>query len=680
MRALLDEHAPTRNATITIRPDCPWFNYDIREARRKSRNLEKLWQRSKLTVHMQMFHQARNALTKVRRDAKIAYFADKIDSASSPKELSIITNSLLQKQKTSPLPSLSCLPTLAEKFSEFFTTKITNIRSGITSTAASTPTANPPVPSVPLQSFMAATDEEVSTLVKKSPCKTSPQDPIPSWLVKKCAPSIVPVLTCIINKSLASGEVPTSMKEAIVKPLLKKPSLDREKMANYRPVSNLTYLSKLLERVVAHRIQEHCSTNRISNKFQSAYKQYHSTETALLRVHNDVLHAVDSDGGAILVLLDLSAAFDTLDHQMLLDHLHHRLAICDTALQWFASYLNGRKQCVRVGDATSSPSLLQYGVPQGSVLGPLLFTLYTHPLADVIAQHNLDYHLYADDTQLYIAFSRHASAANNAITSVNKMESAVNDIKAWMDSHYLKLNEAKTEVLIIQHPSPRAPPVQLPSLRICDHDISHTSHVRDLGVTFDSSFGVEQHVSNVCRAAYLHIHNIWRIRKFITESSARALVQAHVVSRLDYCNSLFFGLSVSTRSKLQRVQNAAARLVTRTRKYHHITPVLMKLHWLPVEHRVRYKIELLTFKALHGLAPPYIEELVFRYMPARRLRSMDANLLTTGNCRLQSVGGKAFSVTAPKLWNSLPGEIRSCDSLCTFKSLLKTYHFKLAFK
>ena len=379
----------------------------------------------------------------------------------------------------------------------------------------------------------------------------------------------------MINKSLASGDVPTAMKEAIIRPLLKKPSLDPETMTSYRPVSNLPYASKLLERVVAHRIKEHCASNDIANKFQSAYKRYHSTETALLRVRNDVLKAVDRDGGAILVLLDLSAAFDTIDHQLLLHHLEHRLAITGTALQWLSSYLSNRKQCIRVQDSTSAPKLLEYGVPQGSVLGPLLFTLYTLPLADVISQHHLEHHLYADDTQIYIAF-RQSSTACDLQTAMNTIEHAIGDIKTWMDSHFLKLNENKTELLVIQRPAPRAPAIQLPSLNISDCAVTSSASVKDLGITFDSTFGLEQHISNLCRGAYLQLHNIWRIRRFIDESSARSLVQAHIMSRLDYCNSLFYGLPSSKRQKLQRVQNAAAQVVTKTKNFDHITPVPMR--------------------------------------------------------------------------------------------------------
>jgi hypothetical protein len=195
------------------------------------------------------------------------------------------------------------------------------------------------------------------------------------------------------------------MKVAVVTPLLKKPSLDCDILGNYRPVSNLSMVSKLLEKVVSTRISEHCNVNGIVNTYQSAYKKVHSTETALLRVQNDLLRAVDSQGGAILVLLDLSAAFDTIDHVLLVQTLKNLFGVDGAALRWFQSYLDSRYQRVKIGSVVSSDKHLQYGVPQGSVLGPQLFTMYTQPLASVIQHIGMDFHLYADDTQIYISFN-----------------------------------------------------------------------------------------------------------------------------------------------------------------------------------------------------------------------------------------------------------------------------------
>jgi hypothetical protein len=678
LRSLIDQHAPERVVQITVRPDVPWFNYEIRACRRELRRLERQWKQTRLSVHLQMLHAQRNQLTRVRRQAKITYFSDKISSATSPKELASITSGLLQKKKDSLLPSTNNDVQLAETFANFFDNKITNIRSRISPPAVSSTTSAVATSDIAsMTAFLPATEEEIAKVVKSSPCKTSCLDPLPSWLLRQCLPALLPVLTSVANLSLSTACVPKCLKEATITPLLKKPSLDPEEMKNYRPVSNLTYLSKLIERVVAKRIQDHCASNNIINRFQSAYKSYHSTETALIRVQNDLLQAVDNEGGAILVLLDLSAAFDTIDHQLLLQHLQRHVGITGSALLWLTNYLQDRSQRIRVRSSLSDVHVLEYGVPQGSVLGPLLFTLYTHPLSSVVSRHQLHHHLYADDTQLYLSFSPRSPSSFSASATI--IEAAVNDIKLWMDAHFLKLNQDKTEILVIRRPSLRCPPSAAPSLQICGCDVTPCPAVRDLGVMFDECLSLETQVRAVCKSAYFHIHSIWTVRKYLTESATRSLVQAHVMSRLDYCNALYYGIPAYLRNHLQRVQNAAARVVACVGRRDHISPVLQRLHWLPIEYRVKYKIQLLTFKILHHLAPSYLDDLVHLYIPTRVLRSSSETLLARPQCKLQSVGGRAFAVCAPILWNELPNSLRSCSSVDSFKQQLKTFHFNAAF-
>ena len=178
------------------------------------------------------------------------------------------------------------------------------------------------------------------------------------------------------SKHLTTGIVPRDLKTAVVKPLLKKPSLDKNLLKNYRPISNLPFLSKILEIVVLHKLLFHLQENNLSNPLQSAYRAGHSTETVSLRIVNDILSSLDNDNISVLLLLDLSAAFDTTDHQILLSRLNSVFGIQSTALQWFQSYLSDRYQSTSVNNSSSSPSQLMYGVPQGSVLGPILFVLY----------------------------------------------------------------------------------------------------------------------------------------------------------------------------------------------------------------------------------------------------------------------------------------------------------------
>ena len=243
----------------------------------------------------------------------------------------------------------------------------------------------------------------MSKVIKESSNASCVNDPLPTKLLKSCLlDTLLPVITKIVNLSLHSGIFPDLYKTALVKPLLKKISLDPEVLKNFRPVSNLTFVSKLIEKVVASQFVSHVENNNLIEKFQSAYKPFHSTESALLCVSNDILHAIDNKHCVSLTLLDLSAAFDTIDHNILLNILRNDLGIQGVALQWFQSYLSKRSQCISTDNVQSEPLDVPYGVPQGSVLGPLLFCAYTNQLGLIIQKHNLKYHIYADDTVILI--------------------------------------------------------------------------------------------------------------------------------------------------------------------------------------------------------------------------------------------------------------------------------------
>ena len=207
------------------------------------------------------------------------------------------------------------------------------------------------------------------------------------------------LITPIINASLGQGKCPNFFKQAPVTPILKKSSLDKEILKNYRPVSNLNFISKILERVVAVQLQTHLDEAGLMTAFQSAYRKHHSTESALLNIHNDILLNMAKGSVTALTLLDLSAAFDTIDHTILLDRLNVHYVISELALGWFKSYLSGRTHSVKVGNTLSHPAALQYVVPQGSFLGPILLSLYTNPISSIIHPHSsINHHFYTDDS------------------------------------------------------------------------------------------------------------------------------------------------------------------------------------------------------------------------------------------------------------------------------------------
>ena len=287
-------------------------------------------------------------------------------------------------------------------------------------------------------------EESLLKILKTSPSKSCGLDPIPMSLVKECADVLITPITKIINYSIKEGSFPNCFKMAHVTPLQKKPSLDRNSLKNYRPVSNLRFISKLIETVVANQLNEFISEESLLNVNQSAYKSSHSTETALLKIQNDVALSVDSGKTVALTLLDLSVAFDTIDHSLLYDCLHDWFGLDGTVLLWIKSYLSNQKQKIKIGDSFSEAVILSFGVPQGSVLGPHLFTLYTSPLSQVISKFNVTYHLYADDTQIYLAVD-----SKNFDSSMEELTKCLKSVQEWMVGVKLKLNQEKTQFIII---------------------------------------------------------------------------------------------------------------------------------------------------------------------------------------------------------------------------------------
>ena len=254
---------------------------------------------------------------------------------------------------------------------------------------------------------------------------------------------------------------------------------------------------------MASRLNSHINSSYTSNDYQSAYRKFHSTKTALLKIHNDILLSMDDGRVTALTLLDLSAAFDTIDHTILLRRLGNWFGVSGKALDWFKSYLTGRSRRIKLGNCLSSRSDLSFRVPQGSVLGPLFFTLYTTPLSSLVYGHAIPHHLYAHDSQLYVSFLSGDSAA-----ALNGLQSCLASVQSWMSTNKLKPNPDKTEFLLIGNEQQRSKYIAMFPIELLGVETYPAKSARNLGVIFDKIFNFRSHISAICSSCIYHIRDL----------------------------------------------------------------------------------------------------------------------------------------------------------------------------
>jgi hypothetical protein len=672
LRLVLDKHAPSKVRVRKGAGPCPWYNTEVEEARDLRRHCEQRWRTTKLEIHRQLYVQARNVSTDCIAKAKRDYYQDTLQAADNKSMFRLVKSLGVQHKEV--YPEFDSLEDGCSRFARHFTEEVEKIRTELEAVCPAEVTLTEvPCFEVPLLSFAPTSDQEIHKIASQL-TKTCELDPLPAKQLKQCLPPLVPVITAITNKSLAEGRVPTSLKEAIVRPLLKKPSLDQDVLQNYRPVSNLPHLSKIVEKVVAKRLSDHLDSQNMQEPLQSAYRKLHSTETALLRVSNDVRVALDHKEGTLVVLLDLSSAFDTIDHRILLSRLSRRYELQGSALKWLEPYLQDRRQRVFISQISSEHHTLSTGVPQGSVLGPNFFSLYIQPVGEIIRRHGINFHYYADDLQLMLSFALNPEALLDAM---QRLEACIAEIREWLTRNYLKLNDLKTEFLPIVPSSARAL-VEGLVLNVSGAGIAAVDKVRDLGAYLDSRMDMSANTTAIIRSCYFHLRHISQINKFLPIETRKRVINALVTSRLDYCNSLLYGTVDRNFVRLQKVQNTAARIIVGVPKYASITPVLRDLHWLPVRERARFKVLVLVHRAVNNCGPVYLRELVSIYVPTRSLRSAGNRLLVRARTRCRA-GDASFAAAAADLWNGLPLPLRELTSEAAFKGALKTHYFNKHF-
>ena len=635
----------------------------MKDHKRKVCKYEKKWLKYKLNSLWICFKKVRNSYFAKLKLKKKQFLRTKIeDCAKDSRKIHTLVNNLTSKTTDIEWPVHTSDKQLAEDFASYFQGKIEKIRE----TLNNKPKYNAPeTNALRLVRFAPVTERQVSSVISSLKSKSCELDTIPTTILKKMLPNVIPLITKIVNISLTDGCFCRDWKTAVVRPLLKHLGLELI-LSNYRPVSNLTFVSKVIERCMLLQLSHHCEEYGLQPDYQSAYREHYSCETAVLKVSNDILWAMKNQAVTSLIALGLSAAFDTVDHDILLSVLRNKYGIDGKALKWFNEYLRPHSFKVAINDVYSKEYNLEVSVPQGSCAGANIFNLYCSPLQDVIPK-GLQLSGFADDHSIRKSFkakNRQEECATNT-----SLEKCLLNVKKWMDEARLKMNPAKTEFIYFRN-ARQIQKCTITSINVAGDLILRTDLIKYLGVWLDSGLSFRTHITKKCKAAMINFIRIWSICHLLTQDITASLVLSLCILYLDYCNSIFYGLPNNTIEKIQRIQNMCAHLVLRKTKWDSATECLASLHWLPIKQRITFKLCTLTYKLLHNKGPKYLQELLHYRKPRRSLRSStDPYLLVIPRTKLKTFTERSFEIAAPTVWNDLPHHIRSSLTLPSITNL-----------
>ena len=510
-------------------------------------------------------------------------------------------------------------------------------------------------------SFRTTDSEEISQIISSMSSNKAPGiDQIPIRVIKDCLTTILPTLTSIVNSSLATSTFPTVWKIAEVTPIPK--DGDHEQAINNRPISLLPVLSKVCERAAYNQLTSYLLEKERLTQHQSGNKKWHSTETSVIQTTDAILNAIDKKKLTATVFLDMSKAFDSIDHELLISKLED-VGVSNMTLLWFRSYLSNRKQVVKIHTTKSELLPVVSGVPQGSILGPLLFSIYVNDMPSV--PEKCKSNSYVDDTKLSVFF--HLQNKQGAIDDMNE---DLLKVRNWCFNNLLLLNPKKTKLMVFGSRHKLADLNEF-SLSLLGKNIFPSETVKDLGVTLDPLLSYDEHITKTISSCMSRLGQINRVKHVLDRQTLITVINALVFSKLFYCSNVWANTTGKNINKLQSVQNFACRIVSGARKYDHVTPLLKELRWLPVATQLYYRSATMAFKCMTGCVPAYISSQFIKRQEVsnhhtRNSQQLNIPLLKT------ATGQRTFYYKIVSLWNSLDSSLKLCESVDSFKRRLKT--------
>ena len=636
--AAIDELCPA----ITVsrrRADCPWLRDDpnITTAMAERDAARRASERSGGPEARHDYQLSRNRLKGLLACAKRSYICNNL--LSDRRDFwSRIKNFVLRPAGVAPGPD--DVTDRADEFNEHFASVGPRVAAGVVRVAGVDAGPRPPRVCASALRLGPVTLPELSKAISSmSSTRAVGMDGVPLHAIVNCFSVIGPHLLHVINRSIVTGVFPTAWKLARVTPVHK--SGDRSDLNNFRPISILSVLSKITEKVISVQLVSYLVNNSILTPCQYAYRPCHSTEDAVLDAVNWMSKHVDNGHVASITTLDLSKAFDSVDHGVLLD----KLEWYGVQSSWFESYLRDRKQVISGG--SSDPLPMTHGVAQGSILGPILFLVFINDLPSFLTHGRLL--SYADDTQLL----DHSPPTVVGLSNLKmRVEKSITELQNWFSCYSLKMNPSKTFFTIAGTRQSLKKTHDL-HITVSGSNIYPCKTVKILGVLLDQHLTWDAQIASVARRCNSILISLHKIRHHLTPEVLKLLVHVHVFPHIHYCLSVWGGAAQCRLHRIQKTLNFAARLVTGVRRSDHISPTLEALGWSKVEEMVRVHDTNRVHRALYnGQCPSAIVEMFVRraYVSARHTRAADAGMLELPRCRLARTQ-RDFAFRAASSWN-----------------------------